>query len=338
MTAHLKIGSGLHHTLTLAHVCLEGAGTACDNGGGRQGAPLLHRSAPNPIRWRGQGRAASAGVTPSRWIGATRAPTAPPGQGQGGGQPRSGSICPTEPCEARSHGKTIAQKGNSSVFFDRFIVSSFLQSETRENRRKNAVHPLRSTLRRRGAASSPPSAATACSPAAPHSTAAAQPTTHTWARRPPHTHLIMLHSTSATSSPCTRRSDATLAGGAKRRRLLVRQLRLLLWHRGAAEQARRRGARALHGGRRGRERAAPARVRPAGRGRPRRGARPARGAARAAERRAARLLRPRPHAGRRGAAPPVRAATCTRCLAGCLSTAALMALCEAGARGCACCS
>ena len=91
MTARLKIGSGLHHTLNLAHVCLEGAGTACDHGGGRQGAPLLHRSAPNPIRWRGQGRAASAGVTPSRWIGATRAPTAPPGHGQGGGQPRSGA-------------------------------------------------------------------------------------------------------------------------------------------------------------------------------------------------------------------------------------------------------
>ena len=91
MTARLKIGSGLHHTLNLAHVCLEGAGTACDHGGGRQAAPLLHRSAPNPIRWRGQGRAASAGVTPSRWIGATRAPTAPPGHGQGGGQPRSGA-------------------------------------------------------------------------------------------------------------------------------------------------------------------------------------------------------------------------------------------------------
>ena len=335
MTARLKIGSGLHHTLNLAHVCLEGAGTACDHGGGRQAAPLLHRSAPNPIRWRGQGRAASAGVTPSRWIGATRAPTAPPGHGQGGGQPRSGSICPTEPCEARSHGKTIAQKGNSSVFFDRFIVSSFLQSETRENRRKNVVHPLRSTLRRRGAASSPPSAATACSPAAPHSTAAAQPTTHTWARRPLHTHLIMLHSTSATSSPCTRRSDATLAGGAKRRRLLVRELRLLLWHRGAAEQARQRGARALHGARRGGERADPARVRPAGRGRPRRGARPARGAARAAERRAARLLRPRPHAGRRGAAPPVRAATCTRCASPAASRPPRSWRCaRRGARGC----
>ena len=79
MTAHLKIGSGLHHTLTLAHVCLEGAGTACDHGGGRQGAPLgakpdpLERSGPGSKCW-GHSLAvdrshASPHGTPRAWAG-----------------------------------------------------------------------------------------------------------------------------------------------------------------------------------------------------------------------------------------------------------------------------